>query len=237
MPDDERRDGRSKNARAQAKHREKVKLYIRNVRILRSLPSFYPFLKYLENSPFFQLKLTNAKLTALTGLSDEQIEALPLPPPTNPAGPSRALALEVENQELRTENAMLRRQLALQHSFYGGPGPSQLPELVTRPPGHSPPISPSSISEGSYPSPVYKSMVPEVDDPRETRVNLLFLIRKKRKINISSRADLTSLGPLPRYKIHRAPLRGRSIFSHPQRIRDKVQVIRGGSLYKGKIFQ
>lgn len=99
---DQLQDGpvRSRNARAQARHRAKRKAYIEQV------SSSYAFLRLCTCNEYSdsrrQLEENVAKLQAILGLTPEQVQALPAAP-----------AITNKLQELEGENIRLRRELDL----------------------------------------------------------------------------------------------------------------------------
>ena len=101
-------------------------------------------------------------------LTREQAEALPMP---NVPSLNRVRELEAEIQRLQAENADLRRQLFHRQVAHSAPGINQNPVQ------HSPPISPSVLSEGGssiYPSPVYgrKGLrIPDGEEHLDNRVS------------------------------------------------------------------
>jgi regulator of replication initiation timing len=92
------RPERSRNARAQARHRAKRKAYIEQVH-----DSLFEFLSLLSRSPV-QLEQTVTKLQLASGYSQDQINILP--PPM-----LKIRELEEENGRLQKENDDLRRLL------------------------------------------------------------------------------------------------------------------------------
>ena len=108
---DQLQDGpvRSRNARAQARHRAKRKAYIEQV------SSSYVYYTCNEN-PYscVQLEENVAKLQAILGLTPEQVQALPAAP-----------AITNKLQELEGENIRLRRELDLWRASQ-----SQVPPFV-----------------------------------------------------------------------------------------------------------
>lgn len=91
------RPERSRNARAQARHRAKRKAYIEQVH-----DSLFEFLSRLRHS--LQLEQTVTKLQLASGYSQDQINVLP--PPM-----LKIRELEQENGRLQKENDDLRRLL------------------------------------------------------------------------------------------------------------------------------
>lgn len=206
MPEESSRDTRSKNAKAQARHRQKRKAYITSVRPVPpcpfpvSVPSV-PILCLTFIAP--QLETTIEKLLAAMNLSREQAEALPMP-----HIPSRERELEAENQRLRAENANLRGQLHNRQVAYMVPGSSAVPIQS------SPPISPSNFSEGSssmHPSPNYSGWrkFTEPDDALDNRVSGLVPCNQVRlKKFLSLRVGLVvSQGPVHQCKTRVHPRR------------------------------
>ena len=90
-------DGRSKNARAQARHREKRKAYIRQV-CRTSTGEINPDLRT-------QLEDTLSRLQAAMSVTGDHVGSLP-------TSLSRIRDLERENQRLRSEVQSLRRHVA-----------------------------------------------------------------------------------------------------------------------------
>jgi len=97
------RPERSRNAKAQARHRAKRKAYIEQVRQSPHATAT----RFLTPS-FFQLEQTVTKLQTALGFTPDQVAALP--PPL-----VKIRELEQENARLQKENEELRRVLEADH--------------------------------------------------------------------------------------------------------------------------
>lgn len=101
------RPERSRNAKAQARHRAKRKAYIEQVCAAYSRHTSTRR-ERVSHSPFFQLEQTVTKLQTALGFTPDQVAALP--PPL-----VKIRELEQENTRLQKENDELRRMLEPDH--------------------------------------------------------------------------------------------------------------------------